>query len=131
VDGATVLRLEDLSEIDIDMLRDELRAQGVDPAVLEVQPLPPDSPERAGDFGLTAVVIVIGLAAVKAVGAWMLKHRSRTVDESIIETYDGDGHLVRRETINHRSQTSSSPNAAELKALGELTNIDPALLKAV
>jgi len=128
---ARTLRIDDLTELDLDLLRDEMREQGADPGDLTAEPLPGASPDQAGDFGVTAVTIVIGLAAVKAVAAWMAKHRSLTVEESTIETFDEDGRLVRRETIRHRSQASAPPGAEELKALGEMTNVDPKLLTAL
>lgn len=85
-------------------------------------------PRRSGfPEPVTIAVIALGLPAITAIAAWLLKERERGVVKQTIRTRTADGVEV-EETIELTLASSRAPKADIIKALGKATRIDVASL---
>ncbi len=118
--NASAIHITGLSKLDYHELQHEFKG-----ADIEFK----DEAMPGGKHGelVTTAVIIISIAAVKLLGAWLLKNRDRNRIRRTIEIVDKDG-VKRTETLDMDLSSSKAPEADVLSGLAKLLDIDPASL---
>lgn len=83
----------------------------------------------AGRHGepVSAAVVIISVAALQVLAAWLLRTHSGESFRKTVETIDKDG-KVTREIIEYKAKSSEAPKQTVLKELARIGRIAPNLL---
>ncbi len=116
--GITELRFHGLTELDVIRLENSL-----DTSLLQFEEQSLEG-DRYGELATITAIIIVSVAALKALSAWLVKNRQATHIERTLEKVYVDG---TRETVTIKIDLSKStvPEAELVKQLG--IDIDPKL----
>ena len=92
--------------------------------------LAPDQPSKSdrfggdghGDLGLTAAVVIVSLAAIKALAPALVREKRRRVIKKTDEYVDGSG--IRHSVVTEFVFEAEWSEAEVIKALGKATDVD-------
>lgn len=114
----TKIRLPGLDELDVIELEDSL-----DPSMVQFEAQPIE-PGRYGEPATITAIIIISVASLKALSAWLMKNKQTKHLKKTVEKFyeDGTREVV---TLELDLSTSTAPEAELVKQLG--INIDPKL----
>ncbi len=120
------LELDGLSDLDRDELETLLTKSGAARSDYEFPERGPATADRAGDFGLTSVIVVVAPMTIAAIGAWLAKKREQEKFWSTVRTWDANGQMRSESRWGWSSSHSAPPPPEIIQKLSEATKIDPA-----
>lgn len=129
MEAANVIEIPGLREIEVMDLEEDLPEGSV-----EVRPPdgPPTSAEH-GDFGLTTVIVILGIEAINGLSIWLAKRRVKETnvkDISLVRETDGRLILNYHESGERTFEESPDPDTvtAIRTRLSELVDLQAGLL---
>ena len=103
MENENTLRIENLTNIDIMEIEEELG-----PSVVKVADPSSGAMDRHEDFGLSAVIIILGAAALNSLAIWLAKKRVRTEDLQHMKVTVGSDRTVTIDVTTIRKTTTTS-----------------------
>ena len=91
MDKPTRLELDGLSDLDRDELEELFSSSGAAPGDYTFSKPAPAIADRARDFGLSTVIVIIAPITIAAIGVWLAKKRDQETFTAKVKTFDANG----------------------------------------